>query len=68
VPEKTITGKTTFQELLVWGINSAAIQRVIGGELPPFICVIKDYVTQQGRPFSEVEVALHAEVDQVKAP
>jgi hypothetical protein len=49
-------------------MNSDAIQRVIGGELPPLICVIKDYVTQQGKPFSEVKAALHAEVDQVKAP
>lgn len=67
-PDKTITGKTTFQELLDWSVEAEAIQRVIGGELPSLSIVIKDYVTQQGQPFSEVKAALQAQVDQVEAP
>jgi hypothetical protein len=65
-PDKTITGKTTFQDLLDWGVKAEAIQRVIGSELPPLSTVVKDYVTQQGKPFSEVKAALQAEVDQVR--
>jgi hypothetical protein len=65
-PDKTITGKTTFQELIDWGVKAEAIQRVIGSELPPLSTVVKDYVTQQGKPFSEVKAALQAEVDQVR--
>jgi len=65
-PEKTLTGKTTFQELIDWGVKAEAIQRVIGGKLPPLSTVVKDYVTQQGKPFSEVKAALQAEVDQVR--
>jgi hypothetical protein len=65
-PEKTITGKTTFQELIDWGVKVEAIQRVIGSELPPLSTVVKDYVTQQGKPFSEVKAALQVEVDQVR--
>ena len=65
-PEKTLTGKTTFQELIDWGVKAEAIQRVIGSDLPPLSTVVKDYVTQQGKPFSEVKSALQAELDQVR--
>ena len=62
-PDKTITGKTTFQELLDWGMEADTIRQEIGGDLPSPSTVIKDYVTQQGQPFSEVKAALQVEVD-----
>jgi hypothetical protein len=65
-PEKTITGKTTFQELLDWGVPEDAIRQVIGGDLPALSTVIKDYVTQQGTEFSSVKSALQIEVDKTK--
>lgn len=65
-PEKMVTGKTTFQDLLDWDVDEEAIQRVIGGDLPPSSTLVKDYVTQQGKPFSEVKAALQAEVDQIR--
>ncbi len=65
-PDKTITGKTTFQELLDWGVSNEAIQRVIGGELPPLSTSVKDYVTSQGLEFSSMKTNLQAEVDLIK--
>lgn len=65
-PDKTITGKTTFQELLDWGVSKEDIQKVIGGNLPPASTVIKDYVTGKGLEFSPVKTALQAEVNQIK--
>lgn len=65
-PDKTITGKTTFQELLDWGVSKEAIQKVIDGNLPPGSTVIKDYITGKGLEFSLVKTTLQAEVDQVK--
>jgi hypothetical protein len=64
--EKTITGKTTFQELLDWGVPEDAIRQVIGVDLPALSTVIKDYVTQQGTEFSSVKSALQIEVDKTK--
>jgi len=64
--EKTISGKTTFQELLDWGVELETIQQVIGADLPAPATVIKDYVTQKGLQFSTVKTALQAEVDQLK--
>jgi hypothetical protein len=65
-PVKTITGKTTFQELLDWGVPIDVIQNVIGGELPGPGAVLKDYVTGKGLEFATVKNQLQAEVDKTK--
>jgi hypothetical protein len=64
--DKNITGKTTFQELLDWGVPEEAIRGVFDGDLPTFSSVIKDYVTQKGKEFSPIKAALQAEVDKTK--
>jgi hypothetical protein len=65
-PAKTITGKTTFQELLDWGVPEGAIRNIIGGELPGPGTVLKDYVTGKGLEFATVKTQLQAEVDKTK--
>ncbi len=64
--DMTLTGKTTFQELLDWGVPEETIQQIIGGDLPALSTVIKDYVTGQGLEFSSIKTALQAEIDQLK--
>jgi len=64
--DKTITGKTTFQDLLDWGAPEDAIRQIIGGDLPELSSVIKDYITQKGMEFSPVKAALQAEVEKAK--
>lgn len=59
-PERLITGKTTFQDLLDWGVSESAIRQAIGEELPPTSTVIKDYANGQGRSFGELKAALQA--------
>ena len=66
IAEKTITGKTTLQQLLDWGVPEEAIQQIIGGELPALSTVIKDYVAGKGLEFSSIKAALQAEVDKIK--
>jgi hypothetical protein len=63
---KTVTGKTTFQELLDWGVPEEAIQQIIGGKLPALSTVIKDYITGKGLEFSSMKAALQVEVDKTK--
>lgn len=65
-PEKTITGKTTFQELLDWGVPQDAIQKIIGSDLPAATTIIKDYVNGQGMEFSTIKSQLQTVVDQTK--
>jgi hypothetical protein len=64
-PERTITGKTTFQELLDWGVTIEAIQTIIGGELLTPGAIIKDYVTGKGLAFSDIKTLLQLEVDKI---
>lgn len=64
--DMTITGKTTFQELLDWGVSKEAIQKAIDGDMPQASAIIKDYVTGKGLEFSPIKTALQAEVDQIK--
>jgi hypothetical protein len=64
--EKTITGKTTFQELLDWGVPEEVIKKVLSGDMPQASAVIKDYVTGKGMTFSTIKTQLQAEVDKTK--
>jgi len=64
--DKTVTGKTTFQELIDWGVPVEAIRQVIGGDLPAPTTVIKDFVTQKNMDFPAIKAALQAEVDKTK--
>ncbi|PWB49555.1 MAG: hypothetical protein C3F13_19355 [Anaerolineales bacterium] len=64
--EKNVTGKTTFQDLLDWGVPEEIIAQIIGGDLPALNTLVKDYVTQQGIQFSTIKTALQAEVEKAK--
>jgi hypothetical protein len=66
IPDNKITGKTTFQDLLDWGVPVEVIQKIIGGDLPSPATVIKDYLTQEGLEFSPIKTALQTEVDKIK--
>lgn len=62
-PDRTITGKTTFQNVLDWGVTQEAIERILGEDMPSPQTIIKDYATQKGEEFSSLKTALQAEVD-----
>ena len=65
-PDKMITGKTTFQNLLDWGVSQETIEKVLGDKLPAPQTIIKDYVTLKGLEFSALKTSLQAEVDKTK--
>lgn len=65
-PVGSVTGKTTFQELLDWGVSKDAIQKVIGSDLPIPTTVIKDFVTAKELEFTTLKTQLQAEVDKLK--
>lgn len=65
-PENTITGKTTFQELIDWGLDMDVIESIIGTPFPGGEIIIKDYVTGLGMEFSPVKTALQGELDKAR--
>jgi hypothetical protein len=58
-PERTVTGKTTFQNLLDWGLDETAIEAACGFPLPANrAMLVKDATSENGGTFSTVKEAL----------
>lgn len=66
VTEKLIKGKTTFQEVLDWGVSQEVIEQVIGKPMPNPLTKVKDFCAEQGLDFETIKPALQAEVDKIK--
>jgi hypothetical protein len=63
--DRLVTGKTTFQQLLDWGVPQSAIEGILGGSMPAPSTIIKDHLAAQGLEFSSLKGAFQAEVDKV---
>ncbi len=63
--DRTLKGKTTFQEVLDWGVSQETIETIIGGPMPNSLTKVKDYCTEQGLNFEEIRPAIQAEIDKV---
>jgi hypothetical protein len=64
--DKTVSGSTTFQSLLDWGVSQETIEKVISDKMPAASTVIKNYATAKGLEFSTLKTPLQAEVDKTK--
>lgn len=63
---RIVSGSTTFQQLLDWGVPQAAIESVLGGPMPAASSIAKDYFVAKGLEFSAYKLALQKEVDKIK--
>ncbi len=64
--ERLVKGKTSFQEVLDWGVSQEIIEQIIGGPMPSSLVKVKDYCTEKGLDFEIIKTALQAEVDKVR--
>jgi len=64
--EATVKGKTTFKEVIEFGVSKEKIEEIIGAPLPNPVMSIRDYCVDNGLSFSTVKTALQEEVDTVK--
>lgn len=62
----TITGKTTYQEVLNWGLPQETIEEIIGSPMPYGGIAIKDDSVARGMAFSDIKTALQTALDQIK--
>ncbi len=62
----TIKGKTTFGDLILWGVPKEIIETLIGADMPDPAMKVKDYANANGLDFETLKPALQAEVDKVK--
>ncbi|MEW6401784.1 MAG: hypothetical protein AB1649_08300 [Chloroflexota bacterium] len=63
--ERVVKGKTTFQEVLDWGVSQETIEQAMDTPMPNPLTKIKDYCLEQGLDFETIKPALQAEVDKV---
>ncbi|MDY7019366.1 MAG: hypothetical protein SU899_04785 [Chloroflexota bacterium] len=63
--ERIIKGRTTFKEVLDWGLPREEIEAVIGEKLPATDMTIRDWVAQKGLDFGSIKEALQAKVDAI---
>jgi len=63
--ERVIKGKTTFQEVLDWGVSQETIESILGGPMPNPLTKVKDHCFEVGLSFEEVKPAIQIEIDKV---
>jgi hypothetical protein len=64
--DRLVKGKTSFQEVLDWGVSQKIIEQVMGIPMPNPLTKVKDYCTEKGLDFETIKTALQAEVDKIK--
>ncbi|MBL8079998.1 MAG: hypothetical protein JNM55_18665 [Anaerolineales bacterium] len=64
--EYIVKGKTTFGELITWGVSQAVIEALINAPLPDSATTVKDYASANGLDFETLKPALQAEVDKAR--
>jgi len=64
--EYTVKGKTSFGELITWGVPQSVIEELIGAPIPGVAMTLKDYAAANGVNFETLKPALQAEVDKIK--
>ena len=64
--ENTVKGKTTFGELLIWGVPQEVVEQLISAAMPDPAMTLKDYAAANGLNFETLKTTLQAEVDKVK--
>jgi hypothetical protein len=60
-----VKGKTTFGELIQWGVPQTTIEELIGVSMPDPAMTLKDFASANGLNFETLKPALQAEVDKV---
>lgn len=69
VPEESdyvVKGKTTFGDLILWGVSKETIETIIGADMPDPAMKVKDFATANGLDFETIKTTLQVEVDKVK--
>lgn len=61
--DQTLKGKTTFKEVLDWGLPASEIEEVLGGKLPSTGMAVRDYCVQKGLEFSTVKLKLQQKLE-----
>lgn len=62
--DQVVRGKTTFRDLLEWGLTEERIESVLGLEMPQPLLTVRDFCVDNGLPFGEIKVELQTLIDE----
>lgn len=60
--DRTIKGKTTFNDLLSWGVSRTTIETIMGMTIPAMSVTIRDFCLEKGLEFSDYRTPLQEAV------
>lgn len=63
--EHVVKGKTTFGELITWGLSQDVMEAILKAPMPDPAMTAKDYAVASGLDFETLKAALQAEVDKM---
>jgi hypothetical protein len=63
--EVLIKGKTTFREVLDWGLTQEEIETVLGQAMPNPLVTVKDFCFEQGLEFGTIKTELQTMLDEI---
>lgn len=63
--DATVKGKTTFKDVIDWGVSKEKIEEIIGSSLFNPVMSVRDYCIDNGLSFSTVKSVLQEEVDKI---
>jgi len=61
-----VGGKTTFQNILDWGVTAEEITAILGEPMPDAAMLVKDFATSKGLEFSSLKAQFQTKVDEAK--
>jgi hypothetical protein len=65
--ERAVKGRTTFGELLAWGVSQTTIEQILGKPMPTETSMkVKDFCSANSLDFETIKTALQSAVDAAK--
>lgn len=63
--ERIIKGKTTFKEVMDWGVPEKEVEAIIGEKLPATGMTIRDFANQKGLDFGYIKASLQTKINAI---
>lgn len=60
--ERAIKGKTTFKEVIDYGVSKAEVENIIGGKITSEATTVRDYCEKNNIEFSEIKEKLESKI------
>ncbi|EJO5349271.1 hypothetical protein NRP93_003439 [Clostridium botulinum] len=64
--EQIVKGKTTFKEVIQWGVSQEHIEKILGNKIGNKAVTIRDYCAENNIEFSKIKEEIQNQIDELK--